>query len=467
LRAAPQELTETVRDLERRGLLQYDAQAKRYDLHPVVRGIAAGGLGQEEKERYGQRVVDHFSQQAHSPYEEAETLDDLRGGIQIVRTLLQMGRYQQAYEVYTGGLNRSLFHNLEAYAEALTLLHPFFPQGWAILPESVYERDASILVNDAAYLLYYADESEEALVAFGVSMLTSLRLEDWGLTLSSMLNIAVTLSDQNRLAKSESYSRFALDVANLINNKEDIFLEQLDLFAQLGELGQWKEAQEMWQILDPMGRDWSRNLYRSGEAELYYARFRFWQGELREEHLAQAEQLARAGRNRALIRSLYRLRGEWQLEQGHWALAADSLHEAVRLAREVRQRDTPSEAMLAVARFHLNQLTDPRHEAEQLAMAKKTFHRAVAELWLVIGDTQQAVQHALAAYEWAWADGEPYVHRYELNKTRALLERLGAGIPNLPPYDPTRDEKFAWEDEVAAAIEKLRAEVNAEARKEE
>src|SRR6185503_16797982 len=90
---APHKLAKTVHDLERRGLMQYDAQARCYDLHPVVRGIAAGGLRQEEKEQYGQRVVDHFSRQTHSPYEEAETLDDLRDGIQVVRTLLQMGRY--------------------------------------------------------------------------------------------------------------------------------------------------------------------------------------------------------------------------------------------------------------------------------------------------------------------------------------------------------------------------------------
>ena len=149
--AAQQELTKTVRDLERRGLLQYDAQAKHYDLHPVVRGIAAGGLRQEEKEQYGQRVVDHFSQQAHNPYEEAETLDDLRNGIQIVRTLLQMGRYQQAYNAYWGDLTQALNINLETYAEKLSILRPFFPQGWASLPDSIDERAASLLVNDAAY----------------------------------------------------------------------------------------------------------------------------------------------------------------------------------------------------------------------------------------------------------------------------------------------------------------------------
>ena len=50
----------------------------------------------------------------------------------------------------------------------------------------------------------------------------------------------------------------------------------------------------------------------------------------------------------------------------------------------------------------------------------------------------------------------------DLNKARALLEQLGAEIPNLPPYDPAKDEKLPWEDEVAAAIEKLRAEKSEE-----
>lgn len=77
---------------------------------------------------------------------------------------------------------------------------------------------------------------------------------------------------------------------------------------------------------------------------------------------------------------------------------------------------------------------------------------------LAIGDHKQAKVHALAAYKRAWADGEPYVRRYELNKARALLEQLGADIPNLPSYDPAKDEKLPWEDEVAAAIAKLRSE---------
>jgi hypothetical protein len=207
-----------------------------------------------------------------------------------------------------------------------------------------------------------------------------------------------------------------------------------------------------------MGRDWQRSLYRPGEAEHLYALFRFYKGEMTEEHLNRAEQLVKAGKDRLIIRGLHRLRGAWQLQQGRHAPAAESLHEAVRLARKVRQVDAESETRLALASIHLDQLREPRRDAERLAKTKKPAHRPLAELWLAIGDREQAKKHALAAYQWAWADGEPYVHRYELNQSRALLEKLGVEIPKLPAYDPAQDEKLPWEDEVAVAIDKLRAE---------
>ncbi len=74
-----------------------------------------------------------------------------------------------------------------------------------------------------------------------------------------------------------------------------------------------------------------------------------------------------------------------------------------------------------------------------------------------MGDEEEAKKHALAAYKGAWADGEPHVFRYGLDKARALLAKLGEPIPDLPHYDPAREVKLPWEDKVAAAIEELRA----------
>ena|ERR1035437_1372066 len=461
--AAPQKLTDTVRDLEHRGLLQYDGHTKRYDLHPVVRGIAAGALRPKEKVGYGQRVVDHFSEQAHSPYRDAETLEDVRDGLHIVRTLLKMGRYKQACEAYRANLSGALLFNLEAHAEILSLLRPFFPQGWATLPKTVQQRDGSYLANDAAIALRSIDDPRESLAAYGAALAADLRGADWPAVSIGMANISKTLRAQNRLAQENRCLLSNLNLATMIRDGEAIFLARRYRFLQLARIGQWADAKAIWDLLDSPGRNWSRGIYRPGDAEHLYAQFLFWKGDLSEEHLAHAEELANAGKNRLIVRLLHGLRGEWRLERGEWALAAASLREAVSMARAVGRTDATAETQLALARFQLGELADPRRDAEQLANVRRPSHRALAELWLAIGDREQATKHALAAYKWAWADGEPYVHRYELNKARALLEKLGAEIPNLPPYDPAKYEKLPWEDDVAAAIEKLRAEKEATA----
>lgn len=466
-RAAPQELAKTIRDLERRGLLQYDAQAKHYDLHPVVRGISAGGLKQDEKEIYGQRVVDHFSQQAHSPYEDAESLEDVRHGLQVFRTLLQMGRYEQACDAYIGDLASALLFNLEAYSEILSLLRPFFPEGWAALPATLDARSASYLVNDAAIALESTGELKEALIAYGAALESDLQRSDWTGLYTHLTNISLTLHKLGSVAKEERCILLDLGLATQIDDQEALFITRSFRFRQLAETGRWSDAEMMWHILDPMGRNWVRARYRPGDLERAYANWRFWQGDLSEVHLLRAEQLAKAAKNRRIIRALHHLRGEWQLQQGNWGLAADSLGEAVRMAREVGQTDASAEAHLALAKFHLHQLPEARYVAEQLAKASWVSDLALADLWLALGDTDQARKHALRAYEWAWADGEPYVWRYELNRARELLQQIGADIPNLLPYDPAKDEKLPWEDEVAAAIEKLRAQNETEKRSKE
>jgi hypothetical protein len=155
------------------------------------------------------------------------------------------------------------------------------------------------------------------------------------------------------------------------------------------------------------------------------------------------------------------------MEHGNWALAAASFQEAVRLARERSLTDAESETGLALARLQLRLAADPgaveplaaaRQDAERLSQWRRPAHYFLARLWLALGDTEQAKHHALAAYRWAWADGEPYVRRYELSKATELLQQLNVPLPNLPPYDPANDAPFPWEAEVRALLEATRAE---------
>jgi len=456
--AAPRNLGRTVQDLERRGLLQYDRQADRYDLHPVVRATAVSGLRAEDRESLGQRVVDHFSGQPHNPYEETESLGDLRDGLTIVRTLLRMGRTQQAYDAYRGDLSHALLFNLEAYAEILSLLRPFFAHGWTSPSADLTDDHVANLVTDMAAALRGLGEQDQALAAFGFALEADLERGSWSDVRNGLTNLGIVLDEQNRLARSDSCLALALELAELIDDTKDIFIARLNTFARLADAGRVADAERMWRLLDPMGRNWSRSQYRPGYAETHYARFQLDRKTLTEEHLVRAEQLARSGRNRRTVRQLHTLRGEWLLRRGEWARAADSLTEAVRMAREAGTSDPGAETQLALAHLQLGQLPAPAQEAERLAGLRQPAHLPLAELCQAIGDTERATEHALAAYRHAWADGEPHIHRYQLERAAHLLDTLGADIPTLPAYDPATDPKLPWEDKVAAAIEELRAE---------
>ena len=174
--------------------------------------------------------------------------------------------------------------------------------------------------------------------------------------------------------------------------------------------------------------------------------------------LATAEQLAREGQNRVTFRDLHFLRGEWYSRQGDWRLAAESLGEAVRLAREVGQRNASAEAGLVLARFHLREVADAPAVAAALAAEREVAHRPLAALFLALGDRAAAEKHALAAYKDAWADGEPFVHRYELTEASALLGRLAVAVPDLPVFDPAAVEEIPYEAEIVGAIAAARAE---------
>jgi len=466
LRQAPAKLEATVADLEQRGLLQWDGRERKYNLHPVVRGVASGGMAAPDRERHGQRVVDYFSAQPHRPYEEAETMEDVRSGLHVVRTLLKLGHFRQAADAYRGDFSNALYFNLEGHAEALSLLRPFFPAGWGELPKDVTAEAGAYLANDAAIALNSCGERNAALAAYGAVLREYLATEKWIELAGTLRGVAWNLGSLNRPAQMLRMDILALELATLTEDEQDIFMGRLFLFVDQVELGQWAEAAATWRLLDPMGRAWSRAVYRPGMAEKSFARFHFWQGTLQEEHLTKAERLAVEGNNRASIRTLHILRGEWRLERGEWAMAAASYEEAVRLARERSLSDEDSETGLALAKHHLGQLADPDHEAERLAQRPGPDHRLLAQLWLALGNPAKAKFHALAAYKSAWADGEPYVYRYALTKATELLQQMQVAIPNLPPYDPAKDEPFSWEAGVRAAIEKLRAKKEADMQSE-
>lgn len=454
--AAPRRLAETVKDLERRGLLQYDANSRRYDLHPVVRGIAAGGLKPEETDRYGRSVVDYFQSRPHNPYEHTETMADIESGVQVVRTLIQMGHMQEAADALEAGLIWALQRNLEAFGVVLSLLRPFFPSGWGTIPIGIDETDGMSLAHSAGNALDALDHDEDGLDAYVAVLRGCLSSGEWHAACIALGSVGQVVEATHGLRQREVCTALANELAEATEDPvltshakgEQVFL--------LTTLGQWHEAESVWKSIDRDKLNKSARTTEFGDILRWGVALHREMGTLQDPELIAAETQVRVERNHRGIRNLAMNRGCWHAERGEWALAADSFAIAVRMAREIGHTYPLVETWLALSKYHAHTLDDPKAEATRLSGFKHPSHYPLAELWLAIGDKTLAIKHALEAYKSAWKQGEPYVERYDLNKAIELLKRLGEPIPTLQPYDPAKHPPFPWEAEVRAAIERLK-----------
>jgi tetratricopeptide (TPR) repeat protein len=454
--AGGQRLANTVRDLTRRGLLQHEA--KRYDLHPVVRGIAAAQLNYQDKVRYGLRVVDHFSHAPNASFAAADDLQDLLGATHVIRTLIKLGQYARAYSNYKIELANAMMFNLEGHRENLALLRAFFANSWNNNAVGLNSEASAYLAGCAAVSLTATGELEEAMSICQRTLPIDLaegRLRAAGSTLG---NLAIVLRHQNRLAATEACLRLDARLAKALGESECLFTANLGLLSLYAAMGRNADAYEVWKAVQGR-RPEDRSIYRPGSAEQTFAWRLFWMGSLDESELAHAEEVARRSKNREAQRSLLYLRGRWQLQNENWRAAADSFGEAVHLTRTMGVSDVETEAWLALAKIRQRILVNPQAEAERLDMEcarKQICCPAMAHLWRDLGDLQRAGTHALKAYEWAWADGEPYVRRHELDEARHLLNDLRVPIPKLPAYN-TLKSRLPWGDAVQRVIGRLNA----------
>lgn len=450
--AAPVQFDETLSELERRGLLQYEPGYKVYNLHPVVRGVAAGRMGVEETDAIGTHVVDHFSSRPHDPWEQAQTMEDLSSGIQIVTTLNRMRRFDKAFEVYESGLGEALSNNLLALAEMQRLLQPIFPEGWDGPVALKSENKKFDALCALATTFFYTVPDQCALIMERAVECAVMSRHDINTRHGLRLLSAPLI--YGKLAVSVRLRALALEFSEAVGT--DAALYQSLVRAYIGEVhcGRFAQADALWSRLDPERKKWGEKidvteLIRTRAFDL------FWRGMLSEADLIDAERLCRESKDRFQIIQCLGLRGDWHMSRGEPSLAIKPLSEAVRLCRKVGLDEPRFEANLASACLRASHPNDGRAIAERFADTQDYDGLlAVAELWRDLGEPTHAIDTALLAHKSACGSGEPYVFRYHLDKSDALLRELGETPPAVPHYDSAGDDHYDWEDDIRAMIKK-------------
>ncbi len=93
-------------ELENRGLLQWDREANRYEMHPVVRGHAAELLEESDRTETFLKVRDHFASLPPDELDKATELAHVAHSLEIYRCLVGAGKLDEAASFYRGELSK-------------------------------------------------------------------------------------------------------------------------------------------------------------------------------------------------------------------------------------------------------------------------------------------------------------------------------------------------------------------------
>jgi len=366
-----------------------------------------------------------------------------------------MQDWENAAAVLIDDLQYALTNNLEEYNAYLELAQAILGSlpttEWPKRPSRTY---ADTIAYEAARCLSLTGHPREYKMINDLFLARSLAEEDvrW---LSICVNNEIKTGSLSKKNMAVSVCSSLTNLSGIHDLQFSALLERYRLYILLGDFVQ---AEELWQELGGLGFDWPKR--RQGQPVFWRCCQLSIENRLTEEELAAGLDLTIRHGNRYYQRRFLQLSAEWALRQGRLDKARLDCEQAIQLARSSRVLDSVAEplALLIEAKMDPDLAEDFRRRVEAIEAAGALNMAYAPEIWEALGETEKAIEYATKYYTWAWDEGEPYVYRDQLNFATALLHRLGAPIPALPPFDIAKAEKFPWQGAVEALIAKKQRE---------
>jgi len=277
---------------------------------------------------------------------------------------------------------------------------------------------------------------------------------------------SLSLYDDNRMWSAVSVALLDLRLAHAAQHNDSVASVHRLMLGLYTNTGHWADAESSYHIINSAYS--SDHAYVEAESKRLFAQALIAQKRIDDAViiLTSAEHLAQQARSAHQLRHVTKLRGELALCQSEGGQAAAYFEQLVEMQRKVRLDTKQAFGGLARARL----LQGQRDEARLLLDAEPIDDMSAAEVWLSLGEPDKARERALAAYHWAWGEGEPYANWDGLWRARAVLKALNEPEPVLARFDPDKYERLPQEAEIIAFIEELeakKAKKDADAKKDE
>ncbi len=465
------ELDAVLSDLEDRGLLGWDRRANRYDLHPIVRGVLWSGLGDAARRRVYTSLHAHFEALPAVDEGKVNSLDDLTPAIELYNTLIGLGRYQDACDLFYARLDDATLYRLSASRQRAELLEMLFPDGLERLPRLSKPADQGYTLNALAQGYLFSGQPGRAAPLYRRQNDLQEKEGNKKNLSTGLGNLSEALRQAGALRETEVAARRALAITR---QQADRFLEAVSLKALGLALGARGVVNESGVALQRALRIDSGRSDQQGQGVgiAYLAERALWLGDpAAARTLAErAWELAHSERYARDFIYAARLQGAAAAALNDLATANERLHEALSRARAVNLVEEELAALIALAAVQRRQcnlkaarelLDDVWEPAERgpYPLLHADAYNEVAQIERAAGNAAAAVEAATKAYRLAWCDGEPFAYHWGLVAARKHLAELGAPEPQMPPFDeskyePMPDVEIDPEDEFFAGKEK-------------
>lgn len=163
----------------------------------MVRGYAVSSIEDEKRESVATRVIDHFSSRQEIDFE-VQSLDDIPNSLQVVRTLLHLGRLERGADA-ASTIAGALFWSLESYDVYLSRVRPIFRDGWRQAPPGIDGYAVSALWTDAALALSARRQHKEAWALHHLALQKDVELDRSYGVLRSLRNLSCVANEEMRL----------------------------------------------------------------------------------------------------------------------------------------------------------------------------------------------------------------------------------------------------------------------------
>jgi tetratricopeptide (TPR) repeat protein len=432
-------------DLEDRGLVGWDRRGNRYDLHPVVRGVAWSALDRGAKQDIYQNLAAHFEALPRKDEDEIKTIDDLTGAIELYHTLVRLHRAEEAWEIL-GDRILDFSDRTGSYREIAEIIELFVKEpGLLEVLKEKDEEDAGGLLASLGLFYYLSGDPGRALDAFNTTSEAFVEENRYAL----LFFTSMALSQMGNLADAE---RSARESMNIDVEEEGIgegfsFLALATVLIRRGKYEEgvaWlsdyrlEDDDETDQFFGPL------KLLELGMATL----------QLGDITRAQDFAMQIAARVEGLGRPVPRIQalafGARMSEAlGERERAQEMLNDALVLAREMRLADGEAGLLIQLGGWNArdNHLSAARRfaadalqvaEHGQLRLRQVDAINLLSSIERACGNQGEAASRAAQAYRLAWCDGPPFSYEQGIRQARENLAAAEEPEPEgLPPFDPS------------------------------